>query len=177
MVPTRTGLILVNTGDGKGKTTAALGLLLRAWGHDMRVGGIQFIKSEDSNYGEHRAFKRIGIELVPMGDGCTWFSRDLEKTAARAIYAWEVAKQKIESGEYDVLLLDEFTYPMHFGWLDVNAVVAWLREHRPLPMHLVITGRHAHPALIELADLVTNMTVIKHPFVDQGLLAQQGIDF
>lgn len=171
------GLIVVNTGDGKGKTTAAIGLLVRAWGRNLRVGGIQFMKSDTADYGEQHAFKRLGIELVPMGDGCTWLSKDLEKTAACAIQAWDVAKQKIVSGAYDVFLLDEFTYPLHFGWLNVGEVVAWLREHRPPSMHLVITGRDAPPELIELADLVTHMTAIKHPFADRGLLAQQGIDF
>ncbi len=177
METTPKGLIVLNTGNGKGKTTAAIGLLLRAWGRDMRVGGIQFIKSEDADYGEQRAFERIGIELVPMGDGCTWLSKDMEETAARALHAWEVAKQKITSQAYDVFLLDEFTYPLHFGWLDVQGVVDWLREHRPPTMHLVLTGRHAPPALMELADLVTDMQVVKHPYADQGLLAQQGIEF
>lgn len=177
MTTPRKGLILLNTGDGKGKSTAAFGLLLRAWGRDMRVGGIQFIKSEDADYGEQRACKRIGIELMPMGDGCTWLSEDLVKTAARAVHAWGVAKQKITSGAYDVLLLDEFTYPLHFGWLDVHDVVAWLREHRPPTMHLIITGRNAPPELVELADLVTEMQVVKHPYADQGIPAQQGIEF
>lgn len=172
----RKGLILLNTGNGKGKTTAAIGLLLRAWGHDMRVGGIQFLKSEDANYGEYRAFERIGIDVAPMGDGCTWLSKDLKQTAARAVHAWEVAKQKIVSGAYDVFLLDEFTFPLHFGWLDVHEVVVWLRQHRPSDLHLVITGRHAPPELVDLADLVTEMSVVKHPYTE-GILAQQGIEF
>jgi cob(I)alamin adenosyltransferase len=173
----RKGLILVNTGNGKGKTTAAIGLLLRAWGRDMHVGGIQFLKSEDADYGEQRAFERIGIELAPMGDGCTWLSKDLEQTAARAVHAWNVAKQKIVSGAYDVFLLDEFTFPLHFGWLDVHEVVTWLRHHRPPSLHLVITGRHAPPELVAMADLVTEMSVVKHPYTDQGILAQRGIEF
>jgi cob(I)alamin adenosyltransferase len=177
MATTRKGLILLHTGNGKGKTTAAIGLLLRAWGRDMRVGGIQFIKSEDAEYGEQRACKRIGIELAPLGDGCTWLSKDLEETAARALHAWDVAKQKITSEAYDVFLLDEFTYPLHYGWLEVNEVVTWLRTHRPATMHLVITGRYAPPELIELADLVTEMQVVKHPYADQNIPAQPGIEF
>lgn len=177
MATIRKGLILLNTGNGKGKTTAALGLLLRAWGRGMRVGGIQFLKSDDSDYGEHRAFERIGIELAPMGDGCTWLSKDMDQTEARARYAWDVAQQKITSGAYDMFLLDEFTYPLHFGWLDVHDVVAWLQQHRPATLHLVITGRHAPQELIDYADLVTDMQVVKHPYADQGLSAQQGIEF
>jgi cob(I)alamin adenosyltransferase len=171
------GLVIVNTGNGKGKTTAALGLLLRAWGHDLRVGGIQFIKSETAGYGEYRACERIGIELTPVGDGCTWLSRDMDETRDRALHGWELAKQKITSGAYDIFLLDEFTYVMHYGWLDAQAVVEWLRTSKPERLHLVITGRHAPPALIDYADLVTDMTVVKHPFADRGLTAQRGIEF
>jgi cob(I)alamin adenosyltransferase len=177
MATTSKGLVIVNTGHGKGKTTAALGLLVRAWGRDMRVGGIQFIKSEDAGYGEHTAFARMGIELAPMGDGCTWLSKDIQTTEDKARHAWEAAQQQIASGAYDVFLLDEFTYPLHFGWLDTDAVVAWLREHKPATLHLVITGRHAPPPLVAYADLVTEMTLVKHPYTDQGIAAQPGIEF
>jgi len=173
----RKGLLIVNTGNGKGKTTAALGLLLRAWGRDLRVGGIQFIKHENANYGELRAFERMGITLTPMGDGFTWTSRDLDETQARALHGWETAKAQIVSGDYDVFLLDEFTYVLHFGWLDTPEVVAWIREHKPPMLHLIITGRDAPPALIDAADLVTEMREVKHPFRDQGLKAQPGIEF
>jgi cob(I)alamin adenosyltransferase len=173
----RKGLLIVNTGNGKGKTTAALGLLLRAWGRDLRVGGIQFIKHENANYGELRAFERMGITLTPMGDGFTWTSRDLDETQARALHGWETAKAQIVSGDYDVFLLDEFTYVLHFGWLDTHEVVAWIREHKPPMLHLIITGRDAPPALIDAADLVTEMREVKHPFRDQGLKAQPGIEF
>jgi len=173
----RKGLLIVNTGNGKGKTTAALGLLLRAWGRDLRVGGIQFIKHENANYGELRALERMGITLTPMGDGFTWTSRDLDETQARALHGWETAKAQIVSGDYDVFLLDEFTYVLHFGWLDTHEVVAWIREHKPPMLHLIITGRDAPPALIDAADLVTEMREVKHPFRDQGLKAQPGIEF
>jgi cob(I)alamin adenosyltransferase len=171
------GLVIVNTGDGKGKTTAALGVLLRAWGRDMRLGGIQFFKHEHANFGEIRAMQRMGIELTPMGDGFTWTSRDMDETRAKALHGWEVAKQKIRSGNYDIFLLDEFTYVLRFGWLDSNAVVAWLRENKPPMLHLLITGRDAPPELIAFADLVTEMTLVKHPYDDQGLKAQPGIEF
>jgi cob(I)alamin adenosyltransferase len=171
------GLVIVNTGNGKGKTTAALGILLRAWGRDMRLGGIQFFKHENANYGELRALARMGIELTPMGDGFTWTSRDLDETQAKALHGWEVAKTKIASGNYDIFLLDEFTYVLHFGWLDPATVIAWLQAHKPPMLHLIITGRDAPQALIAYADLVTEMREIKHPFRDQGIKAQKGIEF
>lgn len=171
------GLLIVNTGNGKGKTTAALGVLLRAWGRDMRIGGIQFFKHENANFGELRALERMGVTLTPMGDGWTWTSRDIDETQAKALHGWEVAKQRIVSGEYDIFLLDEFSYLMHFGWLDTAEVVQWLAAHKPPMLHLIITGRNAPPALIAAADLVTEMGEIKHPFNDQGIKAQKGIEF
>lgn len=171
------GLVIVNTGNGKGKTTAALGILLRAWGRDMRVGGIQFLKHENANYGELRALRRMGIELTPMGDGFTWTSRDLDETQAKAVHGWETAKARIASGEYDVFLLDEFTYALTYGWIDTAEVIEWLRQHKPPMLHLIITGRNAPQALIDFADLVTEMREVKHPFRDQGIRAQKGIEY
>ena len=169
--------MIVNTGDGKGKTTAALGVLLRAWGRDMRVGGIQFFKHENANYGELRALARMGVKLTPMGDGFTWTSRDLDETQAKALHGWAVAQEQIKSGAYDIFLLDEFTYVMQFGWLDTAEVVAWIVANKPPMLHLIITGRDAPQALIEVADLVTEMREVKHPFKDQGLKAQPGVEF
>lgn len=171
------GLVIVNTGNGKGKTTAALGILLRAWGRDMRVGGIQFLKHENANYGELRALQRMGVELTPMGDGFTWTSRDLDETQAKAVHGWETAKARIASGEYDVFLLDEFTYALTYGWIDTAEVIEWLRQHKPPMLHLIITGRNAPQALIDFADLVTEMREVKHPFRDQGIRAQKGIEY
>jgi cob(I)alamin adenosyltransferase len=171
------GLVMVNTGNGKGKTTAALGVLLRAWGREMRLGGIQFFKHENAHYGELRALEQMGIALTPMGDGFTWTSRDMDETQAKALHGWETAKQQIVSGSYDIFLLDEFTYVLHFGWLDAAEVVAWLRANKPEMLHLIITGRDAPPALIDYADLVTEMREIKHPYRDQGIKAQKGIEF
>jgi cob(I)alamin adenosyltransferase len=170
------GLVIVNTGDGKGKTTAALGILLRAWGRDMRVCVIQFIKQETGSWGEIKAAKKLGIEWHKMGDGFTWLSKDMDETIAKARHAWELAQEKIASGSYDLILLDEFTYPLAYGWLNAGEVIAWLREHKPEMMHLVITGRGAPPELVQFADLVTEMTNVKHPF-DQGIRAQPGIEF
>jgi cob(I)alamin adenosyltransferase len=171
------GLVIVNTGDGKGKTTAALGILMRSWGRDLRLGGIQFFKHENANFGELRAAQRMGFELTPMGDGFTWTSRDIDETQAKAVHGWETAKQKIAGGGYDIFLLDEFTYVLSFGWVDVHDAVAWLRANKPPMLHLIITGRDAPPALIEYADLVTEMKLIKHPYADQGIKAQAGIEF
>jgi cob(I)alamin adenosyltransferase len=175
--PKKKGLVIVNTGEGKGKTTAALGVMTRAWGRNMRVGMLQFLKNENAGFGEIRAAKKMGVEIIPTGDGFTWTSKDLDETTARAIHAWEKAQERIASGDYDVFILDEFTYPLHFGWLDVNEVVAWLRDNKPPMLHLVITGRYAPAELIDFADLVTEMREIKHPLKNQGIRAQPGIEF
>lgn len=168
-------LVIVNTGNGKGKTTAALGVLFRAWGRGMRVCVLQFIKATTSNYGEERAARRLGIEMIPMGDGFTWTSENLEKDKALARQCWELCKEKISSDEYDVVILDEMTYAFTFGWLDVNEVIAFLKQ-RPAGQHIIITGRNAPPELIEYADLVTEMNEIKHPY-KAGVQAQKGIEF
>ncbi|MCZ7570888.1 MAG: cob(I)yrinic acid a,c-diamide adenosyltransferase [Ardenticatenaceae bacterium] len=171
------GLVIINTGTGKGKTTAALGILMRAWGRDMRVGGVQFIKNEGASFGELKAARRMGIELTPMGDGFTWTSRDRDETQAKALHGWEIARQKITSDDYDIFLLDEFTYVMHYGWLSPKEIVAWLGENKPEMLHLIITGRYAPPELIDFADLVTEMTLVKHPLKEQGIRAQRGIEY
>ena len=171
------GLIIVNTGNGKGKTTAALGIVLRAWGRGMKVGVIQFLKNATARYGEIKAAKKLGIDWVTTGDGWTWKSRDLDESAALARHGWELAQERISSGEYDILVLDEFTYTMHFGWLDTAEVIAWLRENKPPMLHIIITGRYAPQELIDYADLVTEMCEIKHPYAEQGITAQAGIEF
>ncbi len=172
----RKGLVIVNTGEGKGKSTAALGLLLRAWGRGFRVCVIQFIKAETGQWGEVKAAKKLGIEWHTTGDGFTWTSKDMEQTTARAIKGWELAQEKITSGQYDLIVLDEFTYALHFGWLETTQVIDWLKANKPADLHLVITGRDAPADLIQYADLVTEMLAIKHPF-DQGIKAQAGIEF
>jgi len=172
----RKGLVIVNTGQGKGKSTAALGTLFRAWGRNFRLCVIQFIKAETGQWGEVKAAKKLGIEWHTTGDGFTWTSKDMEETKRRALKGWELAQQKISSGEYDLILLDEFTYPLHFGWLDTVQVIDWLKANKPPDLHLIITGRDAPQELIQYADLVTEMTAIKHPF-DEGVIAQAGIEF
>jgi len=170
------GLVIVNTGNGKGKSTAAFGLLLRAWGRGLRVCVVQFIKSETGKWGEIKAAQKLGIDWFTTGDGFTWTSKDMDETVARALAGWEVAKEKITSGSYDVIVLDEFTYAMHFNWLDTNQVIDWLKANKPAELHLVITGRNAPAELIEYADLVTEMLEVKHPY-QQGILAQAGVEF
>lgn len=169
------GLIIVNTGNGKGKTTAALGLLLRAWGQGLRVAMFQFIKASSGNWGESRAARTMGVEIVPLGSGFTWTSSDLEHDRALAREGWERCRDAIESGAYDVVVMDELTYCFTFDWLDLEEVLETLRT-RPPGQHVVITGRDAPPALIDFADLVTEMREIKHPFA-AGVKAQKGIEF
>jgi cob(I)alamin adenosyltransferase len=171
----RQGLVVVNTGHGKGKTTAALGVVLRAWGRGLRVVIVQFVKTRTGNYGENRAAKKLGIEMIPMGEGFTWLSKDIEKDKATAREAWELAREKICSDEYDLVVLDELTYPLTYGWLPLREVIDVLRQ-RPEGLHVIITGRDAPDELIDYADLVTEMREVKHPF-HKGLKAQPGIEF
>ena len=172
------GLVIVNTGTGKGKTTAALGVMTRAWGRKMRVGVLQFLKNENARFGEIKAATEMGdIDWISTGDGWTWTSSDMDETEARTRRGWQIAQQQIISGNYDLLILDEFTYPLHYGWLDTQAVIEWLKVNKPEMLHLIITGRYAPDALIEYADLVTEMREIKHPLKEQGIRAQAGIEY
>ena len=172
----RRGLVIVNTGNGKGKTTAALGVLFRAWGRDFNVRMFQFIKHSTARFGEHRAAERIGLPIESLGDGFTWLSKDMDETTALAVVQWERCKQAILAGEEDLIVLDEFTYAMHYEWVAIDDVIETLKR-RPESMHVIITGRYAPQELIDYADLVTEMTLIKHPFEDQGIKAQPGIEF
>ncbi len=169
------GLVLVNTGNGKGKTTAALGLLLRAWGRGMRVVMLQFIKAKTANWGEIKAAKKMEVEIIPLGDGFTWTSKNVEHDRALAQECWRQCRERIESGEYDVVIMDEMTYCFSFGWLELEEVLEVLRNRRP-DMHVVITGRDAPQELIDFADLVTEMREIKHPY-KLGIKAQPGVEF
>lgn len=171
------GLVIVHTGHGKGKTTAALGLILRSWGRGLPVCAIQFIKNDTAQFGEHKAAKKMGIELISSGDGFTWLSKDLDESAALAQRGWEIAKEKIASGTYHMVVLDEMTYCFNFGWLNFAEVRDWLIANKPPMLHIVITGRDASDELIEFADLVTEMKLIKHPYQDQGVRAQAGVEF
>ena len=170
------GIAIIYTGEGKGKTTAALGLLLRASGQGLKTCMIQFVKAQTGRWGETKAAEKLGLEWHTIGDGFTWKSKGMDETIAKALHGWAIAQEKITSGKYDMIVLDEFTYLMHFGWLDTGEGVEWLRVHKPPGLHVVITGRYAPDELIDYADLVTEMTKIKHPY-DQGRKGQKGIEF
>ena len=170
------GLLIVNTGDGKGKTTAALGVIFRSWGCGLRICMIQFIKSSVFETGEFKAARQLNIEWHRCGDGFVFRSEGQNEAAAMAMEGWKLAQQKILSAAYDLIVLDEFTYPLIFGWLDPQEVADWILRNKPAAMHLIITGRNAPESLIEIADLVTEMKLIKHPF-QNGIKAQPGTEF
>jgi cob(I)alamin adenosyltransferase len=169
------GLLIVNTGDGKGKTTAALGLLVRAVGHGMRVGMLQFVK-RGTSAGEHRALEALGVEIVPLGAGCTLGREDTALDEQKAREGWDRCAQLLSSGAYDALIFDELTLPLSWGWLDVREVIAALQRRTP-GTHVVITGRDAPPSLIDAADLVTEMRMVKHPYHVSRLAPQAGIEW
>lgn len=183
-------LTVVHTGHGKGKTTAAFGLALRAWNAGWPIGVFQFVKSAKWRIGEEPVFKTLGalheqtgqgapVAWHKMGEGWSWIQRDLhtdpEMQAENARAGWEQIKRDLAAETYRLYLLDEFTYPMKWGWVDVEEVVEVLRA-RPGTQHVVITGRDAAPSLVEYADLVTEMTKVKHP-MDQGRKGQRGIEW
>lgn len=172
----RKGLIIVNTGDGKGKTTAALGMAFRALGQGMRVCVIQFLKGS-WKYGELEAARRFEdlLEWHVKGRGFTWKSDDIEEDKRIARDAWDLAMTVISENRHDLVVLDELTYLLTYGVLDTDAVVEFL-SNKPPEMHIVITGRGAAPQLADVADLVTEMTLIKHPF-NKGVKAQKGVEF
>jgi cob(I)alamin adenosyltransferase len=170
------GLVIVNTGNGKGKSTAGFGTILRAWGHGFPVAVVQFIKHENAHFGEIKAGRKLGIRWEVTGNGFVMPGDDPTEAIERVKKGWAICQEIISSGEYDVLLMDEFTYALHYGWLDQEEVISWLKENKPPMMHVIITGRSAPQALIDFADMVTEMNPIKHPF-DQGIKAQIGIEF
>ena len=170
------GLVIVNTGDGKGKTTAALGVLFRAWGRGLKVRMFQFIKNTGSRYGEQRAAEKVGITISALGDGFTWLSKDLDHSGELAAQQWGNCKEALLQGGDDVVVMDELTYALQFGWVSTEELIETLKL-RPPAMHVIITGRGAPDALVDYADLVTEMREIKHPFKDKGIKAQPGIEF
>jgi cob(I)alamin adenosyltransferase len=169
-------LLVVITGEGKGKSTSAFGIMLRAWAREYRVGVFQFVKSGKWKVGEHKAALALGgIDWEKMGDGWTWTSRDLEHSADLAREGWAEVRRRIEGERYELLVLDEFTYPMAFGWVDAGEVVDVL-VNRPGFQHVIVTGRGAPAGLVEAADLVSEVRKLKHPF-DRGIRGQQGIEW
>lgn len=170
----RRGLVLVHTGPGKGKSTAAFGLALRAHGRGKKVLIFQFLKAKGARFGEHRAFATLGVPILGLGDGFSWKSRDLERSAQLARDGWAHAEAAIRNGEHFMVVLDEITYPLRYGWLALDPVLAALRE-RPPHVTVILTGRNAPDELIELADTVTEMTLVKHHHA-LGVPAQRGIE-
>jgi len=168
-------LVVVNTGDGKGKSTAGFGIVMRAVARDWRVIVIQFIKSGRWKTGEEKVCRQLGVEWWSIGDGFTWESSDLSETELVARAAWDSAQAAIASGAYDLVLLDELTYPVNWGWLDADQVAAAV-EGRPPRVNVVITGRDAPRRLLELADTATEMVKLRHAY-DTGVIARRGIDF
>ena len=170
----RRGLVIVNTGDGKGKSTAAFGLALRAHGRGKAVKIYQFMKVPTARFGEHRMFEQLGIPVEGLGDGFSWKSKDLDHSAQLARDGWARARAVILGGEHFLVVLDEITYPLIYGWLPLDDVLSTLRE-RPRHVHVVLTGRRCPEEIVALADTVTEMKLIKHAF-QAGIPAQRGIE-
>ncbi|MBP2477137.1 cob(I)alamin adenosyltransferase [Crossiella equi] len=181
-------LLVVHTGEMKGKSTAAFGMALRGWNQGWSIGVFQFVKSAKWKVGEEEAFRALGrvheqtgqggaVEWHKMGEGWSWTRKKGTETdhAEAAREGWQEIARRLREQAHGMYVLDEFTYPMHWGWVDVEEVVAALRE-RPGHQHVVITGRHAPPALLEAADLVVEMTKVKHP-MDTGQKGQRGIEW
>ena len=168
-------LVVLHTGNGKGKTTAAMGIAMRAAGHGERVAVVQFMKSGQWKSGERLAAERLGVDWSVIGDGFTWDSEDLERAAEVARAAWAEASVRITEGAHDVVVLDEVTYPLTWGWVPTADVVATIRS-RPSHVSVVLTGRDAPEELRELADTVSESTNVKHAF-DAGVAAMKGIDY
>ena len=173
------GLIIVNTGNGKGKTTASLGMVLRSLGHGYKVAIIQFIKGawEPSEKKAFSVWKENGqLEFHAMGEGFTWETQDRDRDLEKAQAAWDKGLEYIRNEEYKVVLLDEINIAIKLGYLRVEEVLAGLEE-KPERNHVILTGRGAPQSLIDRADLVTEMNLIKHPFRDQAVKAQPGIEY
>jgi cob(I)alamin adenosyltransferase len=170
----RRGLVLVHTGDGKGKSTAAFGLALRAHGRGKPVKVYQFMKVPSARFGEHRLFEQLGVPIEGLGDGFSWKSRDLDHSAQLAREGWARAEATIREGRHFLVVLDEIMYPLRYGWIPLEAVLAALRE-RPPNTHVALTGRDAPEELVALADTVTEMRLVKHHY-QAGVPAQRGIE-
>lgn len=168
-------LVLVATGHGKGKSTAAFGTVLRSRARDWPTAVVQFLKSGDWRTGEQAMLRQLGVEWFSAGDGFSWDSEDLDESRAKAVAAWEFARALIAAGGHRMILLDEISYPMSWGWIDPADVATALRD-RPEHVSVFLTGREMAQAVIEVADTVTEMVAVKHPF-EQGIRARRGIDY
>src|SRR3954462_6939020 len=172
------GLLIVHTGTGKGKTSAALGMVFRHIGHGMPVAVVQFTKSPSWDTGEARVLAKFPelVTLHIMGEGFTWETQDRARDIAAATRGWERAKALIRDDRHRMVLLDELNIVLRYDYLPIDEVLTFLRDEKPADKHVVITGRNAHASLIEMADLVTEMTLVKHPF-RQGVKGQKGVEF
>jgi cob(I)alamin adenosyltransferase len=168
-------VVIVNTGDGKGKSTAAFGVVMRGVARGWPVSVVQFVKSSEWKVGEEEVCRRLGVDWAKTGDGFSWLSDDLERSRALAAAAWELARDTIAVGEHKLVVLDEVTYPINWGWIDGEDVVRALTE-RPEHVNVVATGRDAPAELIAAADTVTEMRKVRHAY-DSGVRAKRGIDF
>lgn len=168
-------VVIVNTGDGKGKSTAAFGTMLRAVARGWNVAVVQFVKSGEWRVGEEEVGRRLGVDWWALGDGFTWESEDMDRSQAVAVEAWQAARDLVSAGAHHLVILDEITYPVNWGWIAASEVVATVRE-RPEQVNVVMTGRDAPAPLVDLADTVTQMRSVKHAF-DQGIEARRGIDY
>lgn len=171
------GLLIVHTGTGKGKTTAALGMVIRGIGHGHRVSVVQFVKGALQT-GEKVVFDAFpdNVEFRPMGEGFTWNTQDRSRDMAVAREAWEICKDRIADPDWDMVVCDELNIVLRYDYLPLDEVLETLRA-KPAGKHVVVTGRNARQELIDLADLVTEMTMVKHPFREQGVKAQAGVEF
>ena len=168
-------LVLVHTGHGKGKSSAAFGTMLRSIARGWKVAVVQFLKSDSWHVGEEDIGVRLGVDWWKLGDGFTWLSEDLDRTQAIAVAAWEHAKATLAAAEHHLVILDEITYPMNWGWIDTAEVVAAVAG-RPEHVNVIATGRDAPEALMDVADTVTEMRNVRHAY-ERGIRAKKGIDY
>jgi cob(I)alamin adenosyltransferase len=168
-------LVVVNTGHGKGKSSAAFGVMVRGIARGWRVAVVQFVKSGTWQVGEEKVGRRLGVDWFAVGDGFTWDSEDLEHDRALARDGWALASGLLAAGEHQLVIFDELTYLVNWGWLDTSDVVSAISD-RPAHVNVVVTGRDAPPELVDVADTVTEMREVKHAY-QQGVRAMRGIDF
>ena len=167
-------LVVINTGPGKGKTTAAIGIIIRSVGREWPVAVVQYVKSGKWQTGEEKVCRQLGVDWWAMGDGFSWDSKDLEHDKALAADAWAHTRSLIESDKYRLVVMDEITYPINWGWIDLDDVINTVKT-RPSKVNLVFTGRDAPQALIDVADTVSQVEVVKHAY-ESGIAAKKGID-
>ncbi|HEX2064689.1 MAG TPA: cob(I)yrinic acid a,c-diamide adenosyltransferase [Acidimicrobiales bacterium] len=174
-MPRAESIVLLNTGHGKGKSSAAFGVMSRGWARGWKVAVVQFVKGGKWKTGERKLADHLGVEWHTLGDGFTWESTDMDETVAKGRHAWEVAGEKLASGDYQLVILDELTYAVNYGWVPVEDVVEGVRRRAPRT-NVVITGRDAPPELVDVADTVTEMRKVKHAY-DEGTKAIKGIEY